>query len=110
MLPYVMSLLQRRRFLTPSIQLHLRLASLVAECLACPSYQTSDKGSSTCRCKDSFVDTLTINPSEPCSCGPGYSLENGNCVPCATGFFKSSTSLDQVRESEERRAKSEATS
>ena len=72
-----------------------------SDCLACPSYQTSDKGSSTCRCKDSFVDTLTISPSEPCSCSPGHTLEGGNCIPCATGFFKSSTSLDQVREFEE---------
>jgi len=65
-----------------------------SECLFCPSYQTSDKGSSSCRCKDSFVNTITVNSNEPCSCGPGLNLERGECVPCANGFFKSSTSLD----------------
>ncbi|GMH73473.1 hypothetical protein TrST_g4716 [Triparma strigata] len=65
-----------------------------SECLACPSYQTSNPGSFACHCKDSFVNTTTINPNEPCTCGPGYTLEGGNCVPCALGFFKSSTSLD----------------
>ncbi|GMH83062.1 hypothetical protein TrST_g8014 [Triparma strigata] len=63
-----------------------------SECTKCPDYQTSSAGSSTCECKETFLNTS--NPDKPCSCAPGTTLENGVCVSCAAGFYKSSTSLD----------------
>lgn len=63
-----------------------------SKCIFCPDYQTSPSSSSACECKDTFVPTS--NPDEPCSCAPGRTLENGVCVPCAAGFYKSLTSLE----------------
>ncbi|GMH77788.1 hypothetical protein TrST_g13868 [Triparma strigata] len=65
-----------------------------AECTKCPDFQTSEKGSSACVCKKTFK-TINRDSSElECTCDPGMMLDNGVCVPCATGFFKSSTSLE----------------
>ena len=62
-------------------------------CTNCPNYMTSDPASFSCRCKDGFlsiVDPVTKDLS--CTCGPGTTLDNGACVPCTNGFFKSTTS------------------
>ncbi|GMI02364.1 hypothetical protein TrVE_jg9031 [Triparma verrucosa] len=65
-----------------------------AECTKCPDFQTSEKGSSACVCKKTFK-TINRDSSElECTCDPGMMLDNGVCMPCATGFFKSSTSLE----------------
>ncbi|GMH77627.1 hypothetical protein TrLO_g10306 [Triparma laevis f. longispina] len=66
-----------------------------SECTKCPDYQTSSAGASTCECKDTFLSTIDTLTSElACTCAPGTTLENGVCVPCAAGFYKSSTSLE----------------
>ncbi|GMH48997.1 hypothetical protein TrVE_jg8778 [Triparma verrucosa] len=66
-----------------------------SECIKCPDYQTSAAGASTCECKDTFVSTIDpITNKLACTCAPGTTLENGVCVSCAAGFYKSSTSLD----------------
>ena len=64
-------------------------------CTICPNYLTSDPGSTSCRCKDGFLDAVDPITNEPtCTCGPGTTLDHGACVPCTNGFFKSTTSLE----------------
>ncbi|GMI40345.1 hypothetical protein TrCOL_g12999 [Triparma columacea] len=63
-------------------------------CKSCPDYMTSQPGSTSCHCKDTFLSTINPFNNEPtCTCGPGTTLENGACVICVNGFYKSTTSL-----------------
>ena len=65
-----------------------------SECTKCPDYQTSSAGSFTCECIETFISTIDLFTNKlSCTCAPGMTLENGVCVPCAAGFYKSSTSL-----------------
>ena len=59
-----------------------------SDCVSCDSYQTSDSGSSKCRCKNSFKNVTADNLDESCVCGPGYELIDGDCSLCLTGYFK----------------------
>ncbi|GMH98458.1 hypothetical protein TrVE_jg6068 [Triparma verrucosa] len=60
----------------------------------CPDYQTSAAGTFTCKCKDTFLSTIDPFTNKlACTCAPGTTLENGVCVSCAAGFYKSSISL-----------------
>ena len=54
------------------------------------THTTSASGSTSCTCKETFVSTpldpFTNKPG--CTCEPGYTEENGVCVQCQSGFFK----------------------
>ncbi|GMI16763.1 hypothetical protein TrLO_g12393 [Triparma laevis f. longispina] len=52
-------------------------------CSRCLDHQTSDEGSSECRCANTFVEY-----DDKCTCRPGTTKEHGICVDCANGYFK----------------------
>ena len=66
-------------------------------CFSCPQYQgtNSTTGSTTCECNDLFLNTTGLITGEvSCVCAPGFTLENGLCLACQTGFYKELTSND----------------
>ena len=65
-------------------------------CLDCPGNQgTHSTNSTTCECNDGFSNTTDVVSEEiSCVCAPGFTLENGLCLACQTGFYKESTSND----------------
>ncbi|GMH76479.1 hypothetical protein TrLO_g8185 [Triparma laevis f. longispina] len=59
------------------------------------THTTSVLGSTSCTCKDTFVSTIDpVTNTRGCTCEPGFTLENGVCVQCQNGFFKSSYGLE----------------
>lgn len=59
------------------------------ECESCTAGYTSAAKNAECECKPTFASTIDpITNQRGCTCEPGYFLDNGICIQCQNGFFK----------------------